>query len=578
MMPAEIIIVSGPLTGCRYALGAADFEVGRDPALSLSLPPEDAAWRHCKIQLVDGHFQLADLRSGRGTYVNGLRAERRVLEDGDQISIGETDLLFRSGETLPVDNARAVLMRSCSLLFLFRALEATREQRSPVLDKALLALLGEFIPHQHGVVLLAGGEADLRTSLQAAARELKPCFDGAWMEGISEAGALANAETGDIAVVLYARSQVAGVICLRVARELTGRLPDQLEILSAIGSLASAAIENERKVESLRGENTLLQERLEQQQSGLIGESAPMRRLAQMIARVAAQNSTVLILGESGTGKELVARALHQQSPRSHRPFVAINCAAISDALLESELFGHEKGSFTGAVAQKKGKLEMAEGGTVFLDEMGELAPALQAKLLRVLQQREFERVGGTRTHRLDVRVIAATNRDLSAEVKRGAFREDLYHRLNVIALRTPPLCELGDDILLMARSFLKRASVRCGRRVEALSPEAETLLMNYSWPGNVRELENAIERAVVLGQSDAVLPEDLPETVLEAAGAAAPAGAFHALVGQAKRDSIVQAWEKARGDYKAAAQLLGLHPNSLLRLVRNLGLRQMLK
>ena len=572
MVPAEIIVVSGPFTGHRHALGDVEFGIGRDPAVALCLSQEDAAWRHCTIRFAEGHFQLFDSRSGRGTYVNGLRAEHRVLEDGDQISVGETDMLFRSGETLPVDNARAVLMRSCSLLFLFRALQAAQDQRSPAIEKALLALVAEFIPHQNGTVLLAAGEAGLREAIGTAAVD-----NSHWMATAVEAGSLANPITGDIAVALYAGSQVTGIIALRVARELAGRLAEQLEILSAIGSLASSAVENARQVESLRGENTLLQERLGQQ-SGLIGDSPPMRRLLQMIARVAAQNSTVLVLGESGTGKELVARALHQQSPRSRRPFVAINCAAISDTLLESELFGHEKGSFTGAIAQKKGKLEMAEGGTVFLDEMGELAPALQAKLLRVLQQREFERVGGTRTHPLDVRVIAATNRDLAAAVRTGAFREDLYHRLNVIALRTPLLSERGDDILLLARSFLQRASVRCGRRVEAFSPEAETLLMNYSWPGNVRELENAVERAVVLGQSDTVLPEDLPETVVEAAAPTADTGAFHALVGQAKRDSIVQAWEKSRGDYKTAAQLLGLHPNSLLRLVRNLGLRQMLK
>ena len=567
-MLAEIIVVSGPFTGNRFTLGATEFGVGRDPGMDLCLGQEDAAWHHCKIGFTDGHFHLRDLRSGRGTYVNGLRAEAHVLEDGDQISVGETDMLFRSGQLLPVDNARAVLMRSCSLLFLFRALQSTQEQRSPVIEKALLALIDEFIPHQHGAVLLVSGEASLLANLDLA--------DRPWLSGIAAAGSLTHAPTGDIAVALYARNDVAGVIWLRVVKDLHARLAEQLDVLSAIGSLASAAIENVRKVETLRGENTLLQERLEQQDTGLIGDSPPMRRLAQMIVRVAAQNSTVLILGESGTGKELAARALHRQSPRGRRPFVAINCAAISEMLLESELFGHEKGSFTGAIAQKKGKLELAEGGTVFLDEMGELAPALQAKLLRVLQQREFERVGGTHTHPLDVRVIAATNRDLAAEVKRGAFREDLYHRLNVIALWMPPLCQRGDDILMLARIFLQRASARCGRRVEAFSPEAETLLKNYAWPGNVRELENAVERAVVLGQTQTVLPEDLPETLAE--GSAAGAGAFLAQVGQAKRDSIVQAWEQAKGDYKAAAGLLGLHPNSLLRLVRNLGLRQVLK
>jgi Nif-specific regulatory protein len=250
----------------------------------------------------------------------------------------------------------------------------------------------------------------------------------------------------------------------------------------------------------------------------------------------------------------------------------------LTPALLESELFGHEKGAFTDAVAQKKGKLELAGGGTVFLDEIGELAPELQAKLLRVLQQREFERVGGTKTLHLDVRLIAATNRDLAAEVKRRAFREDLYHRLNVVALRTPPLREHREDIPELARHFLARASARCGRHVAEISPEAERYLVAYNWPGNVRELENLIERAVVLGESDQIRPEDLPESVVEAAGPAELTGGFQISVGEAKREAILRAWTEACGDYKAAAAQLGLHPNSLLRLVRNLGLRDLLK
>jgi len=240
-------------------------------------------------------------------------------------------------------------------------------------------------------------------------------------------------------------------------------------------------------------------------------------------------------------------------------------------------LFGHEKGAFTDASALKKGKFELADGGSIFLDEIGEMAPELQAKLLRVLQQREFERVGGSKTMRLDVRVIAATNRDLAAEVRRGSFREDLYHRLNVVALKTPPLRERREDILVLARYFMERSAARCGRRVEGISPEAERWLTAYEWPGNVRELENAVERAVVLGESELILPEDLPESLFETAAPVAN-GAYQATVGDAKRDSILRAWNEAGGDYKIAAQKLGLHPNSLLRLVRNLGLREMLK
>jgi transcriptional regulator with GAF, ATPase, and Fis domain len=341
--------------------------------------------------------------------------------------------------------------------------------------------------------------------------------------------------------------------------------------------LAAAALETIRQVARLQTENALLLERIAAGETGIVGDSPALRKLLQMVARVAPQDTSVLILGESGTGKELVASALHRQSLRAAKPFVAINCAAITETLLESELFGHEKGAFTGAVAQKKGKLEVAEGGTVFLDEIGELAPALQAKLLRVLQQREFERVGSTRTMKLDVRLIAATNRDLSAQVRAGAFREDLYHRLNVVALRVPPLRDHAEDIATLARYFLERTAARCRRRVAGISPEAERYLMNYAWPGNVRELENAIERAVVLGQSDQVLPEDLPETVLEAAGVPEVPGALQSTVTESKRQSIIAAWQQAGGDHKQAAELLNIHPNSLRRLIRSLNLRDAL-
>jgi two-component system response regulator HydG len=308
-----------------------------------------------------------------------------------------------------------------------------------------------------------------------------------------------------------------------------------------------------------------------------VGTSAALQKLKRMVERVAASDASVLLLGESGTGKEMVAHAIHRSSARASRAFVAINCAAFTETLLESELFGHEKGAFTGAFAQKRGKLEMAEGGTVFLDEIGELAAPLQAKLLRVLQEREFERVGGTRTMKLDLRLIAATNRDLAAEVRRGAFRVDLYHRLNVVALQLPPLRDRSEDIPALAAKFLERAEARCARRVRGISPEALAHLVAYPWPGNVRELENAIERAVVLGQSETLLAEDLPETVLDAPVQQAP-GALQASVTDVKRQLILRAWKESGGDYKLAAAKLNIHPNSLIRLIRTLEMRESLK
>jgi Nif-specific regulatory protein len=247
--------------------------------------------------------------------------------------------------------------------------------------------------------------------------------------------------------------------------------------------------------------------------------------------------------------------------------------------LLESELFGHEKGAFTGAVAQKKGKLEVADGGTVFLDEMGELAPSLQAKLLRVLQEREFERVGGTHPVRIDVRVIAATNRDLVESVRACTFRQDLYYRLNVVSIEMPALRERREDIPLLAAYFASRAAEKSKRHVRGVSPEARVCLTNYDWPGNVRELENAIERAVVLGSSEFVLPEDLPEAVLETER---PAGVnisgYHETIAEAKKQVIMRAVDQAGGNYTEAAKLLGVHPNYLHRLIRNMNLKSALK
>ena len=304
----------------------------------------------------------------------------------------------------------------------------------------------------------------------------------------------------------------------------------------------------------------------------MIGESPAIRQVHERIARIAASDYTVLITGETGTGKELAARAIHQRSARAARPFVAINCAALTEALLESELFGHERGAFTGAHAQKKGKFELADRGTIFLDEVGELAPALQAKLLRALQQHEFERVGGTRTVRVDVRVVAATNRDLGGEVAAGRFRQDLWYRLNVVTLVVPPLRERREDLPVLARYFATAAAE--GRRIE-LSDEAIDALTRYDWPGNVRQLENVIARAVVLGASDRIELQDVSEEVAARdAGAQSEGASFHAGVREVKRRMILDAIDRSGGNYTAAARLLGLNPTYLHRLARTLRLK----
>jgi two-component system, NtrC family, response regulator HydG len=302
---------------------------------------------------------------------------------------------------------------------------------------------------------------------------------------------------------------------------------------------------------------------------GLVGRSEPMRRVLDQVRKVAPTDATVLVLGESGTGKELVARAVHAASGRGEKPFVSVSCAAIPEGLLESELFGHEKGAFTGAVRRKLGRFELAHEGTLFLDEVGEIPPAIQVKLLRVLQERSFERVGGEETVSADVRLVSATNRDLARMVAEGRFREDLYYRLNVVPVRLPPLRERPGDVEELASHFLARVAPRIGRKVTGFAPEAIALLRRHAWPGNVRELENVVEQALVFAEGDLVRPEDLPEGIRRAAPSPAlpvPSGdrSLTDILEDLEEQLILAAYERAKGVKAETARLLGIKPSAL--------------
>src|ERR671932_624528 len=331
--------------------------------------------------------------------------------------------------------------------------------------------------------------------------------------------------------------------------------------------------------------DTLLQtirralKRLDALDAEIVSASPEMEAVKKMILKVARSSSTVLIRGESGTGKELIARAIHNQSPRVSEMFQAVNCAAINENLLESELFGHEKGSFTGAHAEKKGLFEVADRGTLFLDEIGELDISMQAKLLRALQEREIRRVGGTRPIKIDVRVVAATNRDLRAMVADGRFRDDLYYRINVLSVDVPPLRERREDIPVLIDYFLKKHTRNTSRLVRGLTPETRRLMMNYSWPGNVRQLESAIERAILLCEGDLITVDDLPLEVRQESQPAAE-GAFKLppegiSFEEVERGLIVQAMEQTDYNITKAAKLLGLTFRTLQYRLEKFGIKR---
>jgi DNA-binding NtrC family response regulator len=335
-----------------------------------------------------------------------------------------------------------------------------------------------------------------------------------------------------------------------------------------IALIIAKALERER----LKREVELLSEEVDGKHRMVVGQSVQINRALETAKKAAASRSTVLLLGESGTGKEIFARAIHNWSDRKDKPFVAINCVGLSKELLESELFGHEKGSFTGALQLKKGKMELAHGGTVFLDEVGDVSTELQTKLLRFLQEREFERVGGTKPISVDVRIIAATNGDLSSAVREGKFREDLYYRLNVVLLILPPLRDRKEDIPGLADYFLKRSALETKKNFTAIDDEALKKLIAYPWPGNVRELANVIESAVVLGQGPDLTPRDLPAKVVSTVPKVVPNGfSYHGAIDDYRRELIARTLTHTEGNRAAAAKILGLQRTYLSRLIKSL-------
>ncbi len=633
-MNPRLAAISGPLRDSLFPLGEGSLSIGREPSNFLTIDEAVISLQHCLITLQAGHCTIRDLDSSTGTFVNGLPVLERALAHGDQIAVGGSVFVFLCEEEPhaqpspiqldqnPPASADTTRLRREDLRYLqpealaalppteriARDLQTLLKISSAIgsidnvesLQWQLLGMIFDVVPAERGAILVGKDPQEFSSvvawdrmagpqhSVHVDCRLAQQVFEErvALLRNEPQNNPMpaddecaGNADVHSlICVPLVRLDKAIGLIYLDTVNPVIRFCDEDLHLVTAIAGVAALAVESARQVEWLGRENRRL--RLEGNlDHDMVGESPRMREVYQLIERVAPTESTVLIRGESGTGKELAARAVHRNSPRRDRPFVAINCAALTETLLESELFGHERGAFTGAIAQKRGQLEMANGGTIFLDEMGELSPALQSKLLRVLQERDFMRVGGTRSMALNIRVIAATNKDLQKATQDGSFRQDLYYRLNVVSLTMPPLREHKEDIPQLANYFAAKYAEKCNRRIQGISPDAQPVLLEYDWPGNIRELENAIERAVALGSSELILLEDLPETLLETPSPFANRGStYHEAVRQLKRQLILSAMEQSAGSFTEAAKLLGVHPNYLHRLIRNLDLRLSLK
>ena len=628
-MSPKLVVVGGGPQGAAFPLTEDETAIGREPGSRVLLVDPLISRHHSVVRREGDRLTLVDLESTNGTFVNDVPVKEKTLEHGDRIRVGGCELIFLQQDELPASPATveveererdSVTTREIrwedalhfrpdvwttssplaprlardlgALLKLCRSVSSSHGLEA--LEQEVLACVFEVLPAERGaIVLTEGGDAfgslfgrhrdpklprPVRISRTIVGRVLNEAV-AVLVNRVRESEAHRDAESlvtagteSVLTVPLVFLGRTVGAIYLDTTDARSPFDESHLHVLTAIAGLTAGALESAQHLERLKLENQSLRDgfRLDHH---LVGECPPMKALYKLVGKLAPTDSTVLILGESGTGKELVARALHENSRRAAKPFVAINCATLTEFLLESELFGHEKGAFTGAVARKPGKLELADGGTVFLDEVGELTSTLQAKLLRVLQEHEFERVGGTRAIRVDIRWIAATNRDLREEIRRGTFRGDLYYRLNVVSLEVPPLRERREDIPLLASYFVSKYGKKTHRLVRGVSPEARSALCNYDWPGNVRELENALERAVVLGSTNLILPEDLPETVLEREPPQ-EGSSYHAGLVTTKKELVRKALEQANGNVTAAARILGVNANYLHRLMKNLGLR----
>ena len=620
-MNPRIVAVNGSQKGTTFPLTSEEITIGRESASAVWLNHASVSRRHCVIRRDNDQFKIQDLDSYNGTFVNGIPVKEQTLDHLGQLRIGSIELLFLTEEgeqttsgnlvrwddsdpltqsvrqllpetllhqteqILATDPAHERMARDLGVVLRI-ATRINQLRHTQELVREILDSIFEIIPVDRGAILLGHGEKDFssvygkhrnqqsypvrvsRTVVERVMRERVAILtnDIQTSESLKSAESLMTAQISSLMCVpLIVVEKLLGAIYLDTSDPIVRFDEAHLQLLAGIAGMAAVSLENARQIEWLEDENSRLRSTLAIDHN-MIGESPPSEEVYRFIQRVAPAKSAVLICGESGTGKELAAHAIHANSPRAEQPYVPINCAALTETLLESELFGHEKGAFTGAIGRKQGKLEVAHGGTVFLDEIGEMTLPMQSRLLRFLQDHKIERLGGTRSIELDVRIIAATNRNLEEMIKNVAFRGDLYHRLNVVKLTMPPLRDRRSDIPLLASYFTIKYANECKRSVTGITPEARALLQTYDWPGNIRELENAIERAVVLGSADTIGVEDLPRRVLDLAdGGSQIQVNYNDAVKDAKRQIIMNALAQSQGNYSEAARTLGIHQNNSL-------------
>jgi len=580
------------------------FAVGREAGNDLVLTDRHASRRHATFTIEGTAYRIADAGSTHGIYVNREPATERLLADGDVIQIGNVLMVYREAD-LPADVAvmsgsgpevtlagGSPEARRLRLLYdLGRALgEPTRpdELMTRMLDAALdelrceRGMIGVSEPGASAGRRLIRGRGAVEPDDIVVSRTLLERVLGRGESVLVDVGSPGTPITvvregvkSAMAAPLKGARGILGFIYVDDrARHDRFALPE-LDFLTTLARLAATAVEQVEEqrrssavAEALRDANPIPE---------ILGSSEPMRRLRAVVQKyAAAAPSAILVRGESGTGKELVATTIHALSPRAAQPFVTVNCAAIPDTLIESELFGHEKGAFTGAVKARRGKFVLADKGTIFLDEVGDLTLAAQAKLLRAIEEGEIQPVGSEKTIQVDVRVISATHKPLADEIAAKRFREDLYYRLSVGEIEVPPLRARGEDVILLARTVLARAAARLGKPVRDFHPGALEALRRYGWPGNVRQLQNEIERAVILAEGPAIELAELGARVVPGSVTTAPTLAERfTQLDAVERELVVEALARAEGNVSEAARLLGVSRIMLRRRVERYGLAQ---